>query len=43
VPTAVHLSPANAAYLSAKARHGHHGLEGVHPSGVVAPFSADVG
>jgi GTP cyclohydrolase II len=28
VPTAVHLSPANVAYLSAKARKGHHRLDG---------------
>ena len=27
VPTAVHLSPANAGYLAAKARHGAHDLE----------------
>jgi GTP cyclohydrolase II len=27
VPTAVHLSPANVAYLAAKARKGHHGLD----------------
>ena len=27
VPTAVHLSPANADYLAAKARHGAHDLE----------------
>ncbi len=26
VPTGVHLSPANAAYLATKARHGNHGL-----------------
>jgi GTP cyclohydrolase II len=30
VPTAVHLSEANAGYLSAKARHGHEGLESIH-------------
>jgi len=27
IPTAVHLSPANVAYLTAKARHGDHDLE----------------
>jgi GTP cyclohydrolase II len=30
VPTAVHLSEANASYLSAKARHGHAGLGSIH-------------
>src|SRR3954449_8078406 len=35
VPTGVHLSPANAAYLSAKARNGH--------SGLAARFRTDVG
>jgi GTP cyclohydrolase II len=30
VPTAVHLSEANASYLSTKARNGHHGLGSVH-------------
>ena len=28
IPTGVHASPANLRYLSAKARHGHHGLPG---------------
>jgi GTP cyclohydrolase II len=27
VPTGVHLSPANARYLAAKARHGRHTLD----------------
>jgi GTP cyclohydrolase II len=35
VPTGVHLSPANAAYLSAKARNGH--------SGLASRFRTDVG
>jgi GTP cyclohydrolase II len=37
VPTAVHLSEANASYLSAKARNGHAGLGPIHLSGVVLP------
>jgi GTP cyclohydrolase II len=35
VPTGVHLSEANADYLSTKARHGHAGLGTVRLSGVV--------
>jgi GTP cyclohydrolase II len=37
VPTAVHLSEANASYLSTKARNGHAGLGPIHLSGVVFP------
>jgi GTP cyclohydrolase II len=40
VPTAVHLSPANAAYLSAKGRNGHSGLDSVHLPREVQPFPA---
>jgi GTP cyclohydrolase II len=36
VATAVHLSDANASYLSAKARNGHQGLEPIPPSGDAA-------
>src|SRR4051794_25824194 len=36
VATAVHLSEANASYLSAKARNGHQGLEPIPPSGGAA-------
>jgi GTP cyclohydrolase II len=36
VATAVHLSEANAGYLSAKARNGHQGLEPIPPSGDAA-------
>jgi GTP cyclohydrolase II len=32
VPTAMHLSEANASYLSTKARNGHHGLGSAHLS-----------
>jgi len=37
VPTGVHLSRANAAYLSAKARRGHHGLDRAVPAGWADP------
>ena len=37
VATAMHLSEANAGYLSTKARNGHHGLGPIHLSGVVSP------
>jgi GTP cyclohydrolase II len=40
VPTAVHLSEANASYLSTKARNGHHGLGSVHLNGVESPSRA---
>jgi len=40
VPTAVHLSEANASYLSTKARNGHHGLGAVHLTGVDSPSRA---
>ena len=43
VPTAVHLSEANASYLSTKARNGHHGLGSVHLSGVDSPSRAEAG
>jgi GTP cyclohydrolase II len=43
VPTGVHLSEANASYLSAKARHGHFGLAAVNASGTVPPSWTDVG
>src|SRR3954447_5449625 len=43
VPTGVHASEANAGYLSAKARNGHHGLSSIHVSGLVAGLRADVG
>src|SRR3954463_3689370 len=43
VATAVHLSEANASYLSAKARHGHAGLGSLHLSGVVSPSRAEAG
>jgi GTP cyclohydrolase II len=36
VSTAVHVSEANARYLSAKARHGHQGLDPTRPSGDVS-------
>jgi GTP cyclohydrolase II len=37
VPTAMHLSEANASYLATKVRNGHHGLGSVHLSGAMAP------
>jgi GTP cyclohydrolase II len=40
VATAMHLSEANAGYLSTKARNGHHGLGPIHLSGVVSPTRA---
>jgi GTP cyclohydrolase II len=40
VPTAVHLSDANASYLSTKARNGHRGLGSIDLSGVVPPSTA---
>ncbi|NEK56536.1 GTP cyclohydrolase II [Geodermatophilus sabuli] len=43
VPTAVHLSDANASYLSTKARNGHHGLASNHRSGGVSPSRAEAG
>jgi GTP cyclohydrolase II len=43
VPTGVHLSEANAGYLSAKARNGHDGLPSNHRSGVVTPSRAEAG
>jgi len=43
VPTAVHLSEANASYLSTKARNGHHGLGSVHLNGVDSPSRAGAG
>src|SRR4051794_28554693 len=43
VPTGVHLSEANAAYLSTKARNGHSGLGSLHLSGVVSPSRAEAG
>jgi GTP cyclohydrolase II len=43
VPTAVHLSEANASYLSTKARNGHHGLGSVHLAGVDSPSRAEAG
>ncbi len=39
VPTAVHLSEANASYLSTKARNGHRGLGSIH----LSPSGADAG
>jgi GTP cyclohydrolase II len=43
VPTAMHLSEANASYLSAKARNGHSGLGPEYLSGVVSPSRAGAG
>lgn len=43
VPTAVHLSEANASYLSTKAVSGHHGLGPIQLSGVTAPCRAEAG
>jgi GTP cyclohydrolase II len=43
VPTATHLSEANAGYLSTKARNGHHGLRPSHLSDLVPPSSAEAG
>jgi GTP cyclohydrolase II len=43
VPTAVHLSEANASYLSTKARNGHHGLGSAHLSGVDTASRAGAG
>src|SRR5215213_9902275 len=43
VPTAVHLSEANASYLGTKARNGHHGLGSIHLSGAATPFRAGAG
>ena len=43
VPTGVHASEANASYLSAKARNGHHGLGSIHLSGAATPFRAGAG
>jgi GTP cyclohydrolase II len=43
VPTAVHLSEANASYLSTKARNGHHGLDSIHLPGVVSPSRVEAG
>jgi GTP cyclohydrolase II len=43
VPTATHLSEANAGYLSTKARNGHHGLRPSHLSGLVPPSRAEAG
>ena len=43
VPTAVHLSEANASYLSTKARNGHRGLGSINLSGVVPPSTAAAG
>ena len=43
VPTGVHLSEANAGYLSTKARNGHHGLPLNHRSGVGTPSRAGAG
>ncbi len=43
VPTAVHRSEANADYLVAKARNGHHTLSRAHLSGVESPSRAEAG
>ena len=43
VPTAVHLSEANASYLVTKARNGHHALGSIHLSGVDSPSRAVAG
>lgn len=43
VPTAMHLSEANAIYLSTKARNGHHGLGSIHASGMASPSRAEAG
>jgi GTP cyclohydrolase II len=43
VPTAVHLSEANASYLSTKARNGHSGLGPIHLSGVISPPREEAG
>lgn len=43
VPTAMHLSEANASYLSRKARNGHHGLGSIPLAGVVSPSRAEAG
>ena len=43
VPTAVHLSEANASYLSTKARNGHRDLGSIHLSGAVSPSRAEAG
>lgn len=43
VPTAMHLSEANASYLSTKARNGHHGLGSIPLAGVVSPSRAEAG
>jgi GTP cyclohydrolase II len=40
VPTAMHLSAANASYLVTKARNGHHALDAQHLSGVGPPSRA---
>jgi GTP cyclohydrolase II len=42
VPTAVHVTGANAGYLSTKARKGHHGLGTIHASGI-SPLRAEAG
>ena len=43
IPTAVHLSEANAGYLSTKARNGHSGLGSIHLSGVLPRPRAEAG
>jgi GTP cyclohydrolase II len=40
VPTGVHLSPANAGYLSTKARRGDHTLDGLRERRAHEPYSA---
>lgn len=43
VPTATHLSEANAGYLSTKARNGHHALRPSPLSGLAVPARAEAG
>jgi GTP cyclohydrolase II len=43
VPTGVHLSPANATYLSAKARRGHDGLDRAAPRLGAGPAASSAG
>jgi GTP cyclohydrolase II len=43
VPTAMHVTEANAGYLSAKARNGDHSLGPIHLSDAGSPSRADAG
>jgi GTP cyclohydrolase II len=43
IPTAVHVSEANASYLVTKARNGHHTLDSIHLSGAGDATRAEVG